>query len=480
MSRHKRRVGLRAGPAQLSLRWRLTIWYLLTLGLILLLFAAFLYWQLRANLFDQLDASLQLMAARTGVGLNNDGSRLVFLRDQAPDAAAGGAGDLFGLYLTAADGTVWDRSDRAANLPLPENPRPGLATQLVGDDAWRVFSQPLTVAEVDGWLHVVADLDPVSDTLDRLLALMLIGGPLALALAGLGGLFLASRALRPIDRVTQTAQAISASDLNRRIRYQGPADEVGRLAETFDTMLNRLQTAFERERRFTGDAAHELRTPLTALKGRIDVALSQSRQPRDYVVTLQEMQDQVDRLIRLSGDLLFMARLDQGRMARQSEPIDLPALLEAVVDQLRPLAAAKSIALVAAMPEELTIHGDMDWLIRLFINLLDNAVKYTPEDGRISLDATLEESAAVIAITDTGPGIPAEHLPHLFERFYRVEGDRARTRRGNTHGGAGLGLAIAHEIVRAHGGTLAVQSAPGSGATFIVRLPQSEPTRLTT
>lgn len=456
--------------SQLPLRWRLTLWYLLTLGLILLLFSGFLYLQLRANLLDQLDVSLQRVAAQTAVAAGADGTSLVFQDVDSQNENTPAAADPYFRHLAAADGTVWDRAGRAVTVPSLASPGPGLVTVREGDDQWRVFSQEITIDGIQGWLQVVGDLDPISDTLERLLTLMLIGGPLALTLAGGGGVFLASRALRPVDAMTRTAQSISASDLSRRMGYEGPADEIGRLAQTFDAMLDRLQTAFDRERRFTGDAAHELRTPLTALKGRLGVTLSQPRRAQAYVETLEEMEEQVDRLIHLSSDLLYMARLEQGQIARQVEPIAVRDFLGAIVDQIRPLANAKSIEIAEAVPVELTLHGDLDLLVRLFLNLLDNAVKYTPPGGRIAVQALAKAGLIQVTIADTGPGIAPEHLPHLFERFYRVESDRAR-QGSSHHGGAGLGLAIAHEIARSHGGILTVQSELGQGTTFFVEFP---------
>jgi heavy metal sensor kinase len=279
--------------------------------------------------------------------------------------------------------------------------------------------------------------------------------------------------LRPIDKITQTARAINASDLEGRINYEGANDEVGRLARTFDSMLDRLQGGFERERRFTADAAHELRTPLTALKGRIGVTLSQPRQPAVYEDALREMEGQVDRLVRLSNDLLFMARLDHREGGSPLDVIALSDLLAALVDQVRPLAEAKAIALVESVPPGLMVKGDMDLLIRLFLNLLDNAIKYTPSTGKIRVEAEKRADRICVSISDTGPGIPPEQLPHLFERFYRAESDRMR-RRGQhvqAQGGAGLGLAIAREIARAHGGTLTVQSDLGEGSTFTFCIP---------
>jgi len=460
-------------PLRLPLQWRLTLWYLLTLGVILALFAAFLYVQLRHTLLSQLDTSLQLVASQAVINVDRDGTRLAFQNVENQPNSGRPLSDDVVIYLTAVDGTIWDRSGSMAGVPVSPPFQPGFTTFTSGDDEWRVFLQEVRADNVTGWLQIIGNMDPISDTLDRLLTLMLLGGPLALLLAGVGGYFLAARALQPIDQMTQTAQAISASDLNQRIGYQGPADAVGRLAQTFDTMLDRLQTAFERERRFTGDAAHELRTPLAALKGRIDVTLSQPRRPDIYVETLQEMEGQVDRLVRLSSDLLFMARLEQGQTGRQLELIDLPDFLAALADQVRPLAAAKAITITETIPDGLQLQGDMDLLIRLFLNLLDNAVKYTPDNGRVAISAVQQKSELHVMITDSGPGIAAEHLPHLFERFYRAED--ARSRLAAAGGGAGLGLAIAYEIARAHGGCLQVTSPPGQGATFTAVFPQHHP-----
>lgn len=449
---------------QLPLRWRLTLWYLLTLGLILLLFAAFLYLELRSSLLSQLDASLEAVAAQAAQNVARDGQELRFQATGSREMEP--VGDEYTLYLTDAAGAIWDVAGQVSAVPPLVGPETGAAMQTVQDDAWRVYVLPLNVEGVAGWVQAIADLDPISDTLGRLATLMLLGGPLALLLASLGGAFLARRALAPIDRMTRTAQAIGGGDLKQRIQYDGPADEVGRLAQTFDAMLDRLQTAFARERRFTGDAAHELRTPLTALKGRIGVTLSQPRSTDDYVTTLREMEEQVDRLARLSNDLLLMARLDQGRVLRDADRMDVADLLSAIVDQLRPLAEEKSITVTQALPDGLVLEGDMDLLVRLFLNLLDNAVKYTPTHGQVTITAAAVDGELRIAVTDSGPGIAPEHVPHLFERFYRVE-----TARSREVGGAGLGLAIAYEITRVHGGQLSVESRLNQGASFIVSLP---------
>lgn len=459
------------------LRIRLTFWYLLTLAAILVLFLTFLYWQVQRSLLAQMDATLRLAASQAVVGVEAEGGRLMFGETadfpNGQSALSRQLSDSLAIYLLGPEGAVWDWRGQRDEIAA-QAPRPGLRTVIYVDDPWRVYTEPILLAgDTIGWIQVAQEMDPVTETMAGLRAQMLLGLPLALLLAGLGGSFLAWRALRPIERITSTAETINAGDLSRRIAYAGPADEVGRLAATFDSMLDRLQAAFERERRFTGDAAHELRTPLTAIKGRIDVTMSRPRSAEAYRETLQEMGGQVDRLIRLSNDLLFMARLDQanGRSLRR-ETVALDSLLPAVIEQVRPLAERKGVVVVDDVAPQTAVTGDLDLFIRLFLNLLDNAIKYTPSGGRVVVGAAAADGDVVVSVSDTGAGIPPAHLPHLFQRFYRVEGDRARYLQDDGHGGTGLGLAIAAEIVRVHGGRIDVASEVGAGTTFTVHLPQ--------
>lgn len=464
----------RVGKNHLPLRFRLTLWYLLALAIILLLFLAFLYWQVQRTLLAQVDAALRLAANQALVGVAITSERLAFHGSEI-NLTNRPFSDDFAVYLLAPDGTLWDSLGNQ-NEFLPQPPIPGLRTLPYDDDLWRVFTERIVSSngseEISGWIQVAEEMDPITATLASLRNQMFVGLPLALFLAGLGGLVLATHALRPIERITSTAQAIDAGDLSRRIEYQGSADEVGRLAATFDRMLDRLEAAFEREHRFIGDAAHELRTPLTAMKGRVEVTLSRPRTVDAYTETLQEIEGQVDRLIHLSNDLLFMARLDQDmRHPRHREEVVLSDLLPAIIDQVQPLAGQKDIVFTTHILSEVAIEGDMDLLIRLFLNLLDNAIKYTPSRGDVVVTIYKTADEAVVTVGDSGPGVPAEHLPHLFERFYRVEGDRGRYLEKNGRGGAGLGLAIAAEIVRMHDGRIQVESQPGAGTTFTVCLP---------
>jgi heavy metal sensor kinase len=337
---------------------------------------------------------------------------------------------------------------------------------VVSEGPMRIATFPIVHnGQIAGVLQVGVSLEDIDDTLRRLRKVLLVLAPAMLLLASGGGWFLAQRALAPIDQITRTAQRISAENLSGRIALDGPKDEVGRLAHTFDAMLARLEAAFVRQRQFTADASHELRTPLTAIIGQIDVAVERPRPAERYRETLLEVREQAQRLARLASDLLFLARADAQPVAHTAEAVDLQALLPAIVAQVEPLASERGQT-IALTPAPIVVCGNEDLLIRLVLNLLDNAIRYTPVGGRIAIECAKNRRHAMIQVRDSGPGIASEHLPQLFERFYRV--DRGRNR---AQGGSGLGLAIAQTIAQAHGGYVAVESTVGEGSTFAVYLP---------
>jgi signal transduction histidine kinase len=283
-----------------------------------------------------------------------------------------------------------------------------------------------------------------------------------LIFAALGGFFLSARALRPVDQITRTAQKIAGgNDLSARLNLPDTGDEISRLAATFDAMLARLEDAFRRERQFTADASHELRTPLAAMQAILGVVRQGKRPVGEYRQAMDDLTEETDRLRGLTEDLMRLARGEE-EAGLSHEQVAFSNLLTDVVDSLRPLADEKGLVLHCQVPKDLTLTGDMDALIRLFVNLLDNAIKYT-EHGEITVTASIKGSEIIVDVIDTGIGIPPEHLPRIFDRFYRVDPARSA-------GGAGLGLAIARQIAEAHGGRLEVRSAPGAGSTFTVLL----------
>jgi heavy metal sensor kinase len=459
-----------------SLRWRLTGWYALLLAGVLLLFSAGTYLAVRELLLDNVDDVLRHQVALVAQTIDLAGSVPV-PRGEVALPVRRDSEHFTRLYR--ADGTLsFDDNAIVGHAPgLVAEARKALrGAEAIGQvdtdqGPMRVGTFPIQRdGQVVGALQVGLSLEDNEDTLGTLLKVLLALAPPTLLLASGGGLFLADRALAPIDRITRTARRISAENMSGRIGMRGPDDEVGRLARTFDAMLERLDAAFARQRQFTADASHELRTPLTAIIGQIDVTLEQPRDTESYRATLATVREQARRLARLSNDLLFLARADVPLDAVAFEPLDLSDLLPAIAAQVAPLAVARAQTVALAPLPPLTVLGNEDQLIRLILNLLDNALCYTPPGGRIALDGGLDGANVTIRVSDSGPGIAPEHLPRLFDRFFR--GDRSR---GRAQGGSGLGLAIAQSIAQSHGGRIDVESTVGRGSAFTVVLRSYQP-----
>ena len=462
---------------RLSIRTRLTLWHICLLTLSLIGFSLALYAALSDQLYHSVDERLRVEA---GAAFDD------VLRGAGPDLGGGGRPPEFpaqydfsarlinssGLAANAAGLLSTVPVDLAA-LDLARQQNGALRTIILANgQRARVYALPLLRdGQAIGTLEVAESLNVTETVLRSLALILLVAVPATLALAALGGWFIADRSLRPIAAITQQAQRMSEQDLHRRLNLDLPDDEVGQLARTFDAMLDRLEAAFQRQRQFTADASHELRTPLTVMKTNIGVTLNRPRSVKQYQIALEQVEDEVDRLTRLTSDLLLLARADARQPSAQQREIDLAPIGQGICDDLKPLAESNDLALNFSAPECAKTCGDPDQLYRVFFNLIENAIKYTAQ-GSVSMSITSQPAlnstpAQVrIAIEDTGPGIAAEHLPHLFERFYRVDAARSREQ-----GGSGLGLAIAHSIVTAHGGTLDVSSEVGRGTTITVTLP---------
>ena len=283
-----------------------------------------------------------------------------------------------------------------------------------------------------------------------------------LLLSVLLGAFLVQRALAPVEQITRTASSIGeSSDLSRRVGYAGPVDEIGRLAMTFDQMIERLHRFFQSQKNFVADASHELRTPLTVIRGNVDL-LERNMSEEDRRESLRAIKAESNRMSKIVSDLLLLAEIESG----QIEPAERIALKGLVLDEAKraqPLAGNHKI--ITGRLEDISITGDAYRLKQLLSNLVNNAIKYTPEGGTITLSLFREGEWACLEVSDTGIGIPPEHLPHMFDRFYRV--DKARSRAG---GGTGLGLAIVKGIAEQHGGKVSVVSELGKGSTFTALL----------
>ncbi|MCB9852088.1 MAG: heavy metal sensor histidine kinase [Phycisphaerales bacterium] len=295
-------------------------------------------------------------------------------------------------------------------------------------------------------------------------------GVLVLAAIGaiVGGRILARKSLQPIHAMTQTARTIGANELSRRLEQTGDKDELDQLAGVLNDMLGRLERQVARIRQFTADAAHELRTPLAALRGNAEVALSEHATPESRRRVLEESIEEYDRLSRLTDDLLVLARADAGQSLIQRSPVVLAAAVRDVVELFGAVAEERKIELAFDNGVEVTIDADAERIRQVLSNVFDNALKFTPSGGRVDVDLTANADFVTIKVADTGSGIDPANLPHVFDRFYRA--DAARTR---STGGFGLGLPICRTIVEAHGGTITIDSTPGSGTSVVINLPMN-------
>jgi len=284
--------------------------------------------------------------------------------------------------------------------------------------------------------------------------------------SGIGGYVLSGILLRPVRDITQAASEISATNLSRRINYAGPRDELWALADTFDSMIGRLEASFERQRQFVQDASHELRTPLAAIRTNIEVTeMDPDATVEEYRELVATIKSQTERLTRLSEDLLLLTNDDGARVER--EPVDLRALAADVLGEVQPLASQRGVGLRRELAADIEAVASPDLLHRCVLNLVDNAIKYSGEGSTVTVRVVDSGATARIEVEDNGPGIPAEALPHIFGRFYRV--DKGRSRR---EGGTGLGLAIVRELITAMGGSVGVSSEVGKGTTFWIELPR--------
>ncbi|MGI8688350.1 MAG: ATP-binding protein [Thermomicrobiales bacterium] len=464
---------LRTRPFWQSLRLRLTLWYVALLAVILLLFSAILSVRLTDTLHDNLDDTLRNRAnllagtitSDTGIPRLNS-TRLPLDPNQGPQ---------FVRLYDAAGNLVADIA--AVNGPASATPTPALAGDVaaalrgmksirsttVDGERQRVLTMPLRPT-AQGVLQVGLSEDDIRETVRSLVTILATLIPLMLLIASGGGLFLARRALAPVDRITQAARAIEATDLHQRLPEPLTQDEISRLARTLNALIARLEAAFARQRQFTADASHELRTPLTIMRGELDVTLRRERDASEYRETLMTVHDEVARLQDLVADLLLLARNDEPT-PQPTTLVDLDAVATSVMTHLQPLARARdqTLTLAASAVTVSGIAGDLERLVR---NLVENAIRYTPAHGTIVLTVRQEGTRALITVADTGPGIDPAALPHLFDRFTRADSGRNRAA-----GGAGLGLAIAQAIARRHGGAITVASVVGAGSVFTVTLP---------
>jgi signal transduction histidine kinase len=463
-----------------SIRFRLTVLYSAIVALTIIAFSISLYLVVSSITFDLASSSLTSETtsfASTFVGPrparfgNGQSVPAIPLDLASPEPYA---------QLVQIDGTIISQSHdlQAANLVLPldmsvrqriaddPNVRSIESTIVLSGTRYLLCVVPIAIqfrSPPVAILQMARSLHDVDQTLSTLRNGLFLGGILVTIIAFGAGWVLSGAALRPINRITRTARAIGVTqDFDRRVDYVGPQDEIGRLAGTFNTMLNRLQAAFQAQKRFVADASHELRTPLTTIRG--NLGLLQRDPPiaeSDRTAVLEDMVSESERLSRLVSDLLTLARSDAGRPMR-NEQVELVPLVEDVVRKLAVLHPDRLIhEETADMP---VIAGDRDAVTQVLYILLDNALKFTPANGSVTVSVLSRDKSATLVVRDTGAGIARAVLPHIFDRFY--QGDTARA-----GSGSGLGLAIAKVLVEGQNGNIGVESQEGRGTTFTVTLP---------
>lgn len=455
--------------ASLSIRWRIMLWNTVAFAIILVAFGLLVYGLLRQTHYAQIDRTLRGRIATLDESAAADVPRgeqvAAWLRRL--ERSSGTMAVVFDAQggVVARDSRLpagvlsrieaHGRSEpfvRSATLPQVGHQRLMLERLHAGGDAYTVL--------------LMAPLEHVDEEMHHVLAALAVTIPATLIAAAVLAYALARKALNPVERLCQLTNRITAQALDQRLPVANSRDELGLLAATINEMIGRLERSFAEIRRFTADASHELRTPITVIRAEVEEALDQMPPDSPYRPLLRSVIEECDRLTRTTDQLLALSREDAAVAVAARAPVNLGALLQNTVESARPLAAARSHALSADIEPDLCVWADACRLEQVLLNLLDNAIKYTPPDGTIVATARRQGREAVVTIEDSGPGIPADHLPHVFRRFYRVEPSRSRA-----VGGAGLGLSIVHSIVTAHGGTVDLDSGPGRGTTVRVRLP---------
>ncbi|MBN1882693.1 MAG: heavy metal sensor histidine kinase [Deltaproteobacteria bacterium] len=461
-----------------SIRVKFVAWYTLVLMVTLVAFSCLLYVFLAKALYESIDKKLITIAELTA----DSNARIT----TEPEGLTDYMEEFLGFKPSANYIQIMDKSgdlnyDSDGSLPtklpitadtvrLAKKGEPFYET-LMGLDTYpiRMINYPvMRGGELATLVQVGTSLESVKETLSRLLRTLLIIVPLILLLSSMGGYFLAKATLDPVKEIVTTAREISAMNLSRRISVKNTKDELGKLAGTFNEMIERLEKSFSRVMQFSADASHELRTPLTILKGETEWALRSARDMDAYREILTSNLEEINHMSNIIEDLLVLARADMGEMPMEMHPIALSAVLGEVYDMGKVLADMKGMELVLDVEDldGVRILGNDLRIRQLFLNLLDNGIKYTRDGGRVDLSAQIQEETVRVKVMDNGIGISEDDQKRIFDRFYRVDKHRSRA-----EGGTGLGLSICRFITEAHNGTIEVSSNTGIGSTFTVTLP---------
>jgi two-component system OmpR family sensor kinase len=478
----------------MTLRSKLILWYTAFLAIILALFGLTLYGVTRWTLINSIDSALvetidQVVRNSRATPYGEFGGPVGILVRLPELDVLRASGVVVQVWDPENDMRLVGASSNLRNYALPldadalrvgatvqfdnNDAAPSLFTDvLIGDGGpWRVLTQPFDVWGKRIVIQSATSLATVNQALNGLLAVVLVGLACSMVGSVAIGWGLSNRALQPIKAITRAAERIaSTDDLGTRLKWNGPMDELGRLTSVFNRMMDRIDHLFGVQRRFVADVSHELRTPLTAIRGHLELI---HRYGMD-AESLEAVEAEVERMSRLVSDLLLLAKADYGGLALTMEPLDLDTIISEVYREARVLSKDRDLRITIHDYEPVRINGDADRLKQVFLNLVSNAIKFTPDGGEIIINLRKTLTTAVVEVQDTGIGIAPEDLQHIFNRFYQAERSRARGRGAGQGEGVGLGLSIAQWIVEAHHGQIAVESEVGVGTTFSVIIPHIE------
>jgi heavy metal sensor kinase len=462
-----------------SLYFRLILWYSVLVILISLAFGAYTYHGVQSRLYGELEQTFTRRAHQIADNI------LVYVHEKS---SAEIASQIRSVYSPSANNRFIRilRDDRSI-LYISMPPKDGLFTpsaiaipeslesstkieSIAGNTPMLIVNVPVTTAGESFLIEMGAPTDELERTLHGLVVTLLSGLPFMIIIVSAGGYLLVRRALKPVENIRATAEQITFGNLSNRLPVVATGDALEHLSVTLNQMLVRLEDAYLQASRFSADASHELRTPLTIIRGELESLIqTESGLPEHLQERIGGMLEETERLSHIAESLFTISRLDGGEAKAKHITFELAELTKATTEQMSLLAEEKSIVLMVKTGEPVFIKGDPARLKQVIVNLLDNAIKYTPANGNITIDVSNIEHKAKLTFTDNGMGIPADALPHIFERFYRADKVRSREQ-----GGAGLGLAIVHSICQAHGGIIEVESTENKGTTFRVILPSVE------
>ena len=462
-----------------SVRGRLTAFYIIVLAAVLMIVGGLIYVLLARALYARIDDSLYALVQITTTSLSNDLAEGQDIADAARSTAAelSSRQQMLSIYDATGQLLAEGGRDDDLNIVLPALeaiPTGEALLQTVveerdDDDRHRLALRRVTINPHNAKYIVVAgsSLEPTDEELESLRDILSYVVPIALVLAGIGGWFLARQGLSPVVAMVDRARKMTAENLSGRLPVANPRDELGRLAETFNDLLGRLETSMTTQRQFMADASHELRTPVATTRTAANVALQQThREEREYREAFVIIEQQAARLSRIVDDMFTLARADAGSYPVRKTLMYLDEVVEEVVRAGRVLAATKNVTIELATTNSAAFTGDEDLVRRLVANLLDNAVRHAPPDSTVQVDLQKSRDGYAVSVTDRGSGVPADIQEHIFQRFYRADPARA-----HTDGGAGLGLALARWIANVHGGDVTLVRSSQEGTTFMALLP---------